>query len=368
MQIFTRRRIAYAGPPDMAALEEFQKRRNLEQLELSRLSKNAMAGMGRDREKERQISTRLRERIYDSYVGYLGWLQEQQALGRDEDTSSGCGKQKRHHLEELVTDYLCQVMQKEKYHLGMSFELILRHTIERKGTHFDPLRTAEAFRSLEKYACNLLVQPWREEFRRIKVRATRQLIAASVSARILSALSKRRSTKTRNRCSSTQLQLYGGFYKHKIERHLCQPEAVLELLGYVRQGNSMILPQKPLDPDEVTFVALDCLIANVECKVLLLLRSGIRHFDNRWMDVYNMRCQLYGASIAECAIVLTHQYEQKLHSQRTLESMCKEMESMNYGARAREKVQSPHGAQRKPPRLKPGHSTCTATDEIDSRR
>lgn len=162
--------MAYAGPPDMAALEEFQKRRNLEQLELSRLSKNALAGMGRDREKERQISTRLRERIYDFYVGYLGWLQEQQALGRDEDTSSGSGKQKRHHLEELVTDYLCQVLQKEKYHLGLSFELILRHTIERKGTHFDPLRTAEAFRSLEKYACNLLVQPWREEFRRIKVR------------------------------------------------------------------------------------------------------------------------------------------------------------------------------------------------------
>ncbi|XP_022656957.1 uncharacterized protein LOC111248609 isoform X3 [Varroa destructor] len=298
-----------APTADMGVLEEFQKRRNLEQLELARLAKSVASQQGHSgplgrehRDRERVLSARLRDRIYDSYVGYLGWLQEQQALGRDEDMCSGAvpAKQKRHQLEELITDYVCQVSQREKYHLGVSFELILRQTIETKsaaGFNFDPLRTAEAFRWLERYACNLLVQPWREEFRKIK--------------------------------------LYGGFYKHKIERYLCQSEAVLELLGYVRQGNCMLLPAKPLDPDDVTFVALDCLIANVECKILLLLKSGVRHFDSRWLDIYNTRCQLHGASISECAIVLNHQYEQKLHSQRALESMYKEMENLGYGAGAR---------------------------------
>ncbi|OQR67193.1 hypothetical protein BIW11_13671 [Tropilaelaps mercedesae] len=301
-----------APTADMVALEEFQKRRNLEQLALARLAKSVASLQGHSgppgppgrehRDRERALSVRLRERIYDSYVGYLGWLQEQQALGRDEDACVGAGpaKQKRHQLEELITDFVCQVSQCEKYHLGMSFELILRQTIERRGAaglSFDPLRTAEAFRWLERYACNLLVQPWREEFRKIK--------------------------------------LYGGFYKHKIERYICQPEAVLELLGYVRQGNCMVLPSKPLDPDEVTFVALDCLIANVECKILLLLKSGVRHFDSRWLDIYNTRCQLHGASIPECAVVLNHQYEQKLHSQRALETMYKEMENLGYGASVR---------------------------------
>lgn len=97
----------------------------------------------------------------------------------------------------------------------------------------------------------------------------------------------------------------------------------------------MVLPPKPLDPDDVTFVALDCLIANVECKILLLLKSGVRHFDSRWMDIYNTRCQLHGASISECAVVLNHQYEQKLHSQRALESMYNEMENLGYGAGGR---------------------------------
>lgn len=97
----------------------------------------------------------------------------------------------------------------------------------------------------------------------------------------------------------------------------------------------MVLPAKPLDPDDVTFVALDCLIANVECKILLLLKSGVRHFDSRWMDIYNTRCQLHGASISECAVVLNHQYEQKLHSQRALESMYNDMENLGYGASGR---------------------------------
>lgn len=95
--------------------------------------------------------------------------------------------------------------------------------------HFSALKAAQAFEAIEVYAANLLNQPWRKEFKQIK--------------------------------------LYGGFYKHKIESALHGAERLFELMGYQpRPGGSLTLGDH-IDQDQVTTVARDCILAAGECAV-----------------------------------------------------------------------------------------------------
>lgn len=65
-------------------------------------------------------------------------------------------------------------------------------------------------------------------------------------------------------------QLYSGFYKHRIEKHLKGAEMMLEIMGYkLIQGNKMIL-EGPVNSDMLTNTSLDALIAMCECQVLYL--------------------------------------------------------------------------------------------------
>ena len=67
-----------------------------------------------------------------------------------------------------VHQYLCLVPQERKFCNAIS-SLIL---FESAGwiADFSALKAARAFEAIEKYASNLINQPWRKEFREIKVR------------------------------------------------------------------------------------------------------------------------------------------------------------------------------------------------------
>ena len=67
-----------------------------------------------------------------------------------------------------VHQYLCLVPQERKFCNAIS-SLVL---FESAGwiADFSALKAARAFEAIEKYAANLINQPWRKEFREIKVK------------------------------------------------------------------------------------------------------------------------------------------------------------------------------------------------------
>lgn len=60
--------------------------------------------------------------------------------------------------------------------------------------------------------------------------------------------------------------MYSGFYKHTIESHLPNAHQIFEAMGYSIHNLELEL-EEPVDPDPVRHVALDCLVAYVECQV-----------------------------------------------------------------------------------------------------
>lgn len=71
------------------------------------------------------------------------------------------------NVAEWITSHLCTVPHKEKFPCPKFLE-ILRGTVENKHD-FNAYKAAHAFNALEKYAVNLLWQPWRKEYRCIRV-------------------------------------------------------------------------------------------------------------------------------------------------------------------------------------------------------
>ena len=98
------------------------------------------------------------------------------------------------------------------------------------------------------------------------------------------------------------MQQYGGFYKHQVESSLSGAEKMFHAMGYMSTGQeTMVLGgpmtngggQIPVDQDRVTTVARDCLLAYVECQVIICTVrlsseiSGVRDFgqDIGWMNL-----------------------------------------------------------------------------------
>ena len=67
-----------------------------------------------------------------------------------------------------VHQYLCLVPQERKFCNALTSVILF----ESAGwiADFSALKAARAFEAIEKYAANLINQPWRKEFREIKVR------------------------------------------------------------------------------------------------------------------------------------------------------------------------------------------------------
>ena len=65
---------------------------------------------------------------------------------------------------------MCLVPQDRKFCNAFTSEIIIQSC--RWIQDFSALTAARAFEAIEKYAANLINQPWRKEFREIKVRVT----------------------------------------------------------------------------------------------------------------------------------------------------------------------------------------------------
>ena len=63
--------------------------------------------------------------------------------------------------------YLCLVPQDRKYCNALTSVIMFESA--RWVTDFSALKAARAFEAIEKYAANLINQPWRKEFKEIKV-------------------------------------------------------------------------------------------------------------------------------------------------------------------------------------------------------
>ena len=63
--------------------------------------------------------------------------------------------------------YLCLVPQDRKYCNALTSVIMFESA--RWVTDFSALKAARAFEAIEKYASNLINQPWRKEFKEIKV-------------------------------------------------------------------------------------------------------------------------------------------------------------------------------------------------------
>ena len=70
----------------------------------------------------------------------------------------------------FVHQYLCLVPQDRKFCSRLISEIIWQSA--RWTPNFSAVKAAAAFEAIEKYAANLLNQPWRKEFKEIKVSDT----------------------------------------------------------------------------------------------------------------------------------------------------------------------------------------------------
>lgn len=77
-------------------------------------------------------------------------------------------KIKTFHFSGFVHQYLCLVPQERKFCNALTSVILFESA--RWVTDFSALKAARAFEAIEKYAGNLINQPWRKEFKEIKVR------------------------------------------------------------------------------------------------------------------------------------------------------------------------------------------------------
>lgn len=180
--------------------------------------------------------------------------------------------EKRHSLEEAAWRLVCKLPHANKF-ACKPVESVLRRALE-DGASFEPLQTMAAFAALEEYATNILLQPWRTEL--------------------------------------LQIKLYSGYYKHTVERHLKNAEAVLQLMGYERKEGSVLYLGHVVDTATLGDVALDCLIAAAECRVLAAIMDGIkdRGLSLSWKEIYRFRREFScDPEEAVRALVQKHKYK-----------------------------------------------------------
>lgn len=124
-----------------------------------------------------------------------------------------------------------------------------------KKADFDPQKAISAFEAIERYATNLLNFPWRHEF---------QTIFA-----------------------------FSGHFYRVIECNLVGYRTIFELLGFAFDSSTSTykLIDPVIDPDKVSKIALEQLVAIVECKIMLNIHELVRvEFpDISWKDIHSVR-------------------------------------------------------------------------------
>lgn len=75
--------------------------------------------------------------------------------------------QQREKLESYIKEYLCIAPHDRKFSFHQTAEIL--HRSASTKDNFSGYRAAVAWKAIGKYADNLVAQPWRKEYRDIKV-------------------------------------------------------------------------------------------------------------------------------------------------------------------------------------------------------
>jgi hypothetical protein len=186
----------------------------------------------------------LRVRIYENHLSYLN---------RDETPAK---LEMRTKIECLIAEYLSLVPHSHKFSFIEISNCFNRSITENR--EFSAYKAIGAFEALEKYATNLITHPWRKEYQSI--------------------------------CP------YSGFYRHVIDRHVVGAKHILFLMGFVHNSAKGIyqLTDAPIDPDKVSRVSLECLVAFVELQIMVQIRETLKlkgYSNISWREIHAIRVE-----------------------------------------------------------------------------
>ena len=186
----------------------------------------------------------LRKKIHESHLSYLNMEETPVKL------------KTRTKIECLIAEYLYLVPHSHKFCYSQFSNCFNRSIIE--NPEYSAYKASSAFEALEKYATNLLMHPWRKEYHVI--------------------------------CP------YGGFYRHNIHKVLVGAEHIISLMGfeYNSSKESFELIHSIIDPDKVSKVSLECLVAFVECQIMIQIRDEVKskgYSDCTWQEIHLIRTE-----------------------------------------------------------------------------
>ncbi|XP_076292729.1 PUB and ZnF_RBZ domain-containing protein tamozhennic [Lasioglossum baleicum] len=185
--------------------------------------------------------------------------------------------QQRHKLEGFIKEYLCLVPNENKYVFQETADILHRSAANLQA--FSGYRAVTAWSAISLYAANLLAQPWRKEYR--------------------------------------TLRTYSGYYKHEVEANLIGAELMFEQMGYKHTGLGVLTLEGPIDPDKVSSVSRDAIVAFVECQILKQIWENVsQNCTISWLEVLEFRENHVGTP--EQAIrALNYRFLEKMHQNRT---------------------------------------------------
>ncbi|XP_053615134.1 uncharacterized protein tamo isoform X2 [Plodia interpunctella] len=181
----------------------------------------------------------LWRRIEDAHYTYLETDDSPDKLAR------------KRKLEEYIIEYLSLVPHECKFGLSETGKVFQRTINELP--EFSAYRAGLGWAALARYAGNLLAQPWRKEYKVIR--------------------------------------LYCGYYKHEVEANMVGAESLLHCMGYKSIGSGRMALDSPICPDMVAAVSRDALIAQCECQIMSQVWESVWGSGARisWSDVARER-------------------------------------------------------------------------------
>lgn len=217
------------------------------------------------------LTRRCRDRLQDISIKL-----EQSHLVYLQTDDSPLKLQQRQKLEGFIKEYLCLVPNDNKYEFQETADILNRSAATVQD--FSGYRACNAWNAIALYAANLLAQPWRKEYKNLKT--------------------------------------YSGYYKHEVDANLIGAELMFELMGYRHTGLGELILEGPIDPDKVSSVSRDSIVAFVECQILKQIWESVsQNFTISWLEVLEFRENHVGTP--EQAIrALNYRFLEKMHHNR----------------------------------------------------
>ncbi|XP_015179595.1 PREDICTED: uncharacterized protein LOC107068067 isoform X1 [Polistes dominula] len=189
----------------------------------------------------------------------------------------------RRKLEGFIKEYLYLVPNENKYMFHETADILRRSAATLQD--FSGYRAATAWSAISLYAANLVAQPWRKEYR--------------------------------------TLRTYSGFYKHEVQANLIGGELMFEQMGYKHAAREVLVLEGPIDPDKVTNVSRDAIVAFVECQILKQIWECVsKNYTVSWLEVLEFRENHVGTpeqairALNQCFLEKMHQSRIKIDAYR----------------------------------------------------